>query len=271
MGKADKYGDAFGTARFDRAVHSFARDPVLALPFLVFSFAVLAIFLPPTTVRLGLGSFGGLIYGAVLAVASALYLGFLLTFVSRWQLRLLEQIEKVEKPDPRRSLRSLLSPRELMVTARLARTSLFAFVGPLSRKFFAQEARYSLELVGRTWKGESEDGARIFEQHEKELREARAKMPLIPFEVTLAWGAAALVFTLLPQSFMTTSVRWMFFPLILTVGFSVSCAWLDWAAIWLRHREWARQRLLAEKERRAPPKLGDIRGPNFLESRRRAG
>lgn len=229
--------DKYGTGRFDRSVHTFARYPVLAVPFLVFGFAVLAIFLPPTTIRLELGTLGSLIYGVFLLAASAIYLGFCLTFVSQWQLRMLEQIENSQKPDLRRSLRTLVNPRDLAITMRWAIPSLFAFAGHLSRKFFPQETRYSLELISRTWTGEAVDGARIFAQHTKELTDARAKMPSIPVEVALAWGAAALVFTLLPQSFMTTSIRWMFFPLILTIGFSVTCAWLDWAAMWGRLRD----------------------------------
>lgn len=126
-------------------------------------------------------------------------------------------------------------------------------VGP----FFRYETTFNLSLAYFVWNKAAppkarSDGQSTVKLHTSELSRLRARMPQIPWPVSLGLLAAIGLFMILPQSFMVMPVKWLAYPIICIGAFSGLCGVFDWAEIFLRHREWGEKRnskFLATKRR----------------------
>lgn len=305
--------DKFGTGRFDRSVHMFARHPALAVPLLVGGVLMFGLSLPPPAGALGAGFFLDTVYSLFLLAFVHYYYSWVVTFTLAWQLKLLERIEETGRVDLRRPPRDLLASLRLVtalavpgvwrlyqhvfgdLVSRVAaggrppteeRALIVADRAPVSltaaprNHSFVHEAGLNLALAAGVWRpelgvrGARAEGLRAIRVHFTELEKRRDRLPAIPPAYVLGLVAVAAVFHLLPESFMTMSTRWLFYPLGMTVLFSIYCAQMEWAAVYLRHWRWDRERARAEAARTRAPALAEIREVDFLApppGRRRAG
>lgn len=246
--------ESFGKGRFDRSVDLFARYPALGVPLAFAGLLLGGLSLAPT-LKWGEWPFAVVVlYALLLMVVLHLYFSAVLNLALIWQLFLMKDIDADKSPRVGSALRAMTRFDAISWIELVVRTVPQVYehlrADPAA---FLREARLHLARIAWVWEDgafqrANGEGARLVKLHARELAGFRGRLPMISRGALLVAAAVLVIFQILPESFMTMSLRWISYPMAGAVLCSLYCAQMEWVAVYVRHQSWERDQIATPKD-----------------------